>query len=189
MFGFRLKSYIQPPVFRELIRPMPKPLSIFFTTVGAIIFIAAASAQATPSPKTGPLPAVSGFWYTEGHEGGIQLYPCEDKICGSLYWMQDEKGSDGEDGVSRDTHNPDPHLRRRPLCHMKFMGNFTPDEQNHYGDGWIYNPHDGGIYSASMTLIDHNTLKLRGYLFFEFLGQSQIWTRATSMPSCAGAEE
>lgn len=88
--------------------------------------------------------------------------------------------------ISRDTNNPDPALRQRPLCHMQFMGGFTPDadRQGHYTDGWIYNPRDGGIYSAEMTLIDHGTLKLRGYLFFPFLGESQIWKRATTMPTC-----
>ena len=48
---------------------------------------------------------------------------------------------------------------------MQFMGNFTPDNESHYTDGWIYNPHDGGTYSASITLVDRDTMKLRGYLF------------------------
>jgi len=44
--------------------------------------------------------------------------------------------------VSRDAQNPDAAERQRPLCHMQFMGNFTPDGHNRYLDGWIYNPRE-----------------------------------------------
>jgi uncharacterized protein (DUF2147 family) len=30
-------------------------------------------------------------------------------------------------------------------------------------DGWIYDPNNGNTYSCEMTLIDHKTLKIRGY--------------------------
>jgi len=128
-----------------------------------------------------PLKAVSGFWYTEGHEGIVELYPCGDEICGRLHWIQD----DGTEPVSRDMRNPDPDLRARPLCHLKFMGGFTPDGQGRYSDGWIYSPRHGATFNAEMKLIDHNTLDLRGYIFFPFLGESQTWKRAKKMPACA----
>jgi uncharacterized protein (DUF2147 family) len=30
-------------------------------------------------------------------------------------------------------------------------------------DGWIYDSNNGNTYSCEMTLIDHKTLKIRGY--------------------------
>jgi uncharacterized protein (DUF2147 family) len=168
---------------------MINPGSILFATLCALILTGGmADAAPKPAPAANPLTAVSGFWYTEGHEGGIQLYACDGKICGRFYWMKNKEGGEDEDGVSRDTHNSDPALRRRPLCHMEFMSNFTPADNNRYEDGYIYNPRDGQTYMAVMTLLDHDNLKLRGYLFFEFLGESQIWTRATSMPDCAASD-
>ena len=164
---------------------MVNSVSILFAALAIFIFSAVASA--TPQPAD-PLKAISGFWYTEGRDGGIQFYPCGGKICGRFYWMKNKEGGNDEDGVSRDIHNPDSMLRRQPLCHMQFMSGFTPAEDNRYEDGLIYNPRDGQTYTAVMTLIDHNHVKLRGYLFFEFLGQSQIWTRAKSMPDCAASE-
>jgi len=154
---------------------------VFFITLAVIICIAATANGSPKMPVQNALKAISGRWYTEGHEGGIELYPCGDEICGRFYWLKD-KMENGD--ISRDKNNPDPNLHRRPLCHMQFMGGFTPDQQSHYTDGWIYNPRDGGTYSAEMTLIDRDTLDLRGYLFFPFLGESQTWTRATSMPTC-----
>jgi len=162
-------------------------VQIFYATLALLMcFVASAqgastkpTATTTPTSVTNPLEAVSGRWYTEGHEGGVELYPCDDQICGRFSWMKDENGE-----VSRDTNNPDPAERQRPLCHMQFMGNFTPEGKNRYTGGWIYNPRDGGIYSAQMTLVDHDTLDLHGYLFIPLLGQSQTWKRAKNMPSC-----
>src|ERR1700733_12567919 len=108
---------------------MINSVSILFATLMALIFAPLAAEAAPKTPPANPLTSLSGLWYTENHEGGIQLYPCDGKICGRFYWMKNKEGSADEDGVSRDFRNPDPALRRRPLCHMQFMSNFTPDDE------------------------------------------------------------
>jgi uncharacterized protein (DUF2147 family) len=168
---------------------MPKIPSIISATVATIVMIVAFSGtQAMPAPTSAkvsdtadPLKAVSGLWYTEGREGGVELYPCGDEICGRLYWLNDA----ADDNISRDERNPDPDLRERPLCHLQFIGGFKPTEDYHYNNGWIYSPRHGAEFNAHMTLLNHDTLKVRGYLFFPALGQSQIWKRATNMPGCS----
>ena len=124
--------------------------------------------------------AIDGFWYTEGHEGGIELYQCGDKTCGRFYWLNPK----GPDNITNDVHNSDPAKRDRPLCMMQFMGNFTSDKVGHYTDGWIYSPRQGTTFSAEMTLIDQTTLHLRGYLLSPVLGETQVWKRVDSLPSC-----
>ena len=161
---------------------MSRTASVFYATLLSLILLTA-GLQAAPANNgaVNPLKAVSGFWYTEGREGGVELYPCGNEVCGRFQWIRD----DGADTLSRDTHNPDPDLRARPLCHLQFIGGFTPDRHGHYAGGWIYNPRDGGTYSAEMTLSDPDTLDVRGYLFVPFLGENQSWKRAKFMPSCA----
>jgi len=129
---------------------------------------------------------IVGLWYTQDKDGGVEIYACGDKICGRFYWLDQKPG----DSPMLDEKNADPTLRRRDLCRTQFMGDFTPDAMNdgrrHYSDGWIYSPRHGYNFQAEMTLIDHNTLDLHGYVLTPILGESQTWTRAESMPQCTG---
>ncbi len=100
-------------------------------------------------------------------------------ICGSFYWLKD----DSPDNVARDTANHDPAKRDKPLCGMQFMDDFTPDHKNFYYDGWIYSPHNGATYNAQMTLVNHDTLDLHGYVIVPTFGESQTWTRVKSKAS------
>ncbi|HUY68291.1 MAG TPA: DUF2147 domain-containing protein [Alphaproteobacteria bacterium] len=149
----------------------------------AVLTTAPLAAHTAERATHDPLTAISGIWYTQKHEGGIQLYPCDGKICGRFYWLKDDSPA----RVARDRHNPAPAMRRRPLCLMQFMGNFTPDGHGHYTGGWIYNPEDGNTYDAQMTLANRNTLKLHGYLLLPALGQDRTWHRAHKIRRCTTA--
>jgi hypothetical protein len=57
------------------------------------------------------------------------------------------------------------------IRHMRRSG-------SRYEGGDILDPRDGSIYSAVMTISpDGQTLSVRGYLGFEFLGRNDIWYR------------
>jgi uncharacterized protein (DUF2147 family) len=44
-------------------------------------------------------------------------------------------------------------------------------------DGKIMDPANGKNYDCTISLENSNTLKVRGYLGFSFLGRTQTWTR------------
>ena len=127
------------------------------------------------APHTPPL---TGLWYTEGKDGGVELYSCGDEICGRFYWFNTNEIS------SKDEKNPDPEKRDKPLCRMQFMGGFHEDGEGRYADGWIYSPEHGAVFNAEMTLVDEDTLDLHGYVLTPILGESQTWKRAKAMPKC-----
>lgn len=154
---------------------------VFFATLAAFVLLAAIdSPRAKDSPEKAALKAISGLWYTQDKDGVVQLYPCDGEICGRFYWLKDDSPED----ISRDTHNPEAGKRARPLCRMQFMGGFDPAGNGLYEDGWIYSPRHGANFSAEMTLVDKNTLKLHGYLLVPALGEDQTWTRAKKPPRC-----
>jgi uncharacterized protein (DUF2147 family) len=152
-------------------------LTIAAILTATVAYVLLASRQASAANTDALDDAIQGIWYTQDRDGGVELYPCDGKICGRLYWLKDDTGS-------RDDHNPDPAKRRRALCHLQFMGDFTKNGDGRYTDGWIYDPDSGSTYTAQMKIIDRNTLQLRGYILLPLFGASQIWKRAGSLPSC-----
>lgn len=44
-------------------------------------------------------------------------------------------------------------------------------------DGDIMDPANGKLYDCTISLADPNTLNVRGFLGFSFLGRTQIWKR------------
>ena len=49
------------------------------------------------------------------------------------------------------------------------------------GDSWtdgdIMDPANGKLYDCTISLADDNTLNVRGFLGFSFLGRTQVWKR------------
>ena len=126
---------------------------------------------------------VAGYWLTDEREGVVELYHCgksRDQICGRFHWLR----KDRPEHIVRDTENPDPSRHNQPLCGMQFMGGFKPADIGHFEDGWIYNPEDGAKYNAHLTLVDHNTLDLHGYLLLPVLGESRTWKRTSAKNGC-----
>ncbi len=50
-------------------------------------------------------------------------------------------------------------------------------EGNSWTDGKIMDPANGKNYDCTIVLEDNNTMKVRGYLGFSFLGRTQTWKR------------
>jgi uncharacterized protein (DUF2147 family) len=43
--------------------------------------------------------------------------------------------------------------------------------------GTIYDPNSGKTYKSTITLVDRNTLKVRGFVGVSLFGRSHTWTR------------
>lgn len=124
---------------------------------------------------------ILGFWLTQDRDGIIELYPCEDEtVCGRFFWLKD----DNAENPSLDDRNPDPELKKRPLCGMTFLGGFSKNTDGVYRGGWIYSIRHGAEFSANLTLLNENELQLRGYMFIPFLGGDQVWSRTEPSQSC-----
>ena len=118
---------------------------------------------------------VVGEWYNAEKDAVITLFEDGETVSGKITWM---KIPNDEDGNPRtDPLNPDESLRSRARLGMVMMNGFSYDEDNVWNDGELYDPKKGKTYSGIMTLKDSNTLDLRGYIGFSFIGRSSTWTR------------
>ena len=118
---------------------------------------------------------VVGEWYNAEKDAVITLYEDGSTISGKITWMKFPNDKNGN--PKTDPLNPDEELRSRARLGMVMMNNFTHIEGNVWDDGNLYDPKKGKDYNGMITLADENTLTLRGYIGFSFIGRSSTWTR------------
>ncbi len=120
--------------------------------------------------------AVVGTWLNGTKKGHIQISKQGGTYFGKLIWIS-EPNDPATGKPKTDSRNTDASKRSRPLMNLTLMYNFKYDGDNVWSDGKIYNPEDGKEYNCKMTLQDHNTLLVRGYVGISLLGKTQTWTR------------
>ena len=114
-----------------------------------------------------------GYWLTQNERSVIEIKECEEGLCGHVYWII-------KNGMQTDFKNPDEKLRKRPMCDLKILWGFNKTAEGAWDDGNIYKADDGDLYSAKLQLTDENTLNVRGFLGFSFLGKTQQWKRVNT---------
>jgi uncharacterized protein (DUF2147 family) len=139
--------------------------SLLFT----LLLLTTASVWATDNPD-----AVLGIWKNGSGKGHIQIYKHQNKYYGKILWLKDAKDVNGKPKVDR--RNDNPAKRNQPLIGLVMMRDFK-FEDGEWTNGHIYNPSDGKEYKAYMKLQDSNTLAVRGYVGFSWIGKTDTWTR------------
>jgi uncharacterized protein (DUF2147 family) len=121
-------------------------------------------------------PDVIGRWVPAEQDSIIELYQCGDEMCGRILTLDEPLDDSGKAKVDR--NNRDESLRGRPILGMDLLTGFSSKKAGTFRGGRIYNPRDGKLYKAILTLLDDGTLKIRGYIGVPSLGQTQVWTRS-----------
>jgi uncharacterized protein (DUF2147 family) len=122
----------------------------------------AAAAMASP---------IAGTWHSPTKNGAVQVYDCGSQVCGRIV--------DGDDVRAnpdiRDTKNKDEALRDRRVKGLVILQGFSggPTE---WSGGSVYDPTSGNTYHGTLTLVDSNTMHLKGCIFGP-LCRTQTWTR------------
>jgi len=144
---------------------------LFRSAFAALAFLAAGAAAASAD-----VPSPLGRWMTEGGKSHVQIYQCGPHLCGRIVWLREPNFKDGR--PKTDLNNPDKAQQSRPILGLPFLYNFSKaSEPNVWEGGRIYNPEDGDVYKATITLRPDGKLALRGYVGISLLGKSQYWER------------
>ena len=118
---------------------------------------------------------IVGEWLNAEKDAVITLFEENETVSGKITWMESPNDDNGNPKI--DPLNPIEKLRSRARMGMVMMSGFAYDEDNVWDNGELYDPKKGKTYSGMMTLKDSNTLDLRGYIGFSFIGRSSTWTR------------
>ena len=130
------------------------------------IMLVALAMAAAASPD-----AAVGKWKTETRNGIVEITRCGNSLCGKLLTSDGIAANPG----LKDSENRDANLRNRALKGLQILGGFHYDK-GVWKDGTIYKADNGKTYDATITIVDPNTLKLKGCIVVP-LCSNQTWTR------------
>ena len=139
-----------------------------FTTTLLLTFVGLLAFSQTNSD-------ILGEWYNAEKTAVITLFEENETVSGKITWMKFPNDDNGN--PKADPLNPDDKLKSRARMGMVMMTGFTFTKDGTWDDGELYDPKKGKTYSGMMTLKDINTIDLRGYIGFSFLGRSSAWER------------
>ncbi|HHN67496.1 MAG TPA: DUF2147 domain-containing protein [Thermopetrobacter sp.] len=106
---------------------------------------------------------LSGVWSTQ-KGWHVRMHRCGGAWCGTILSARG----------SKDTHNPNPKLRNRPMKGVRLLWGLKKS-----GNGWrgkLYNPNDGKVYTGKIVTAGA-TLKLSGCVLGGLICKSQTWRR------------
>jgi uncharacterized protein (DUF2147 family) len=126
--------------------------------------------SATAQPVDAPDP--TGEWLVAERVARIQIVNCEGRMWGVVSWEM-QPGTDAK--------NPDPALRTRPTLGMPVLLGMSQSKADQW-DGEIYNSENGKTYSANISLLDPDTLRVRGCIL-GFLCGGEDWSRVQPQPA------
>ena len=119
--------------------------------------------------------AVLGIWKNGEGTAMIQVYEKSDKYYGKIVWLKIP--NDANSKPKTDINNPNEKLQSRPLKGLENLIGFVFKGNNKWEEGTIYDPKNGNDYSCTLTLVDNNSLEVRGYVGISMFGRTDVWKR------------
>ncbi len=127
--------------------------------IGTILLSFAAGSALAAEP--------TGEWLVAEGVAHVRIDNCDGALWGVISW---EKRPGG-----RDKENPDPKKRSRPTLGIPVLLAMKQAGPNLW-EGEVYNAQNGRTYSASISLVDSDTLRIQGCVL-GFLCGGENWTR------------
>ena len=134
------------------------------------LFFAITSFNSNP-----PANRLLGVWEFEEKNLRIEMFEEDGHFAGRMIWFL--CASEPIMNSYRDTENPDAKLTSRPLIGLKLVEKLSYQGDNIWSGGKIYDPNSGRTYDALIHLTEPNTVIVRGYWKFKWLGKSMVFNR------------
>lgn len=115
---------------------------------------------------------LTGIWESSTKNLKVRVYYQNEKVFAKMVYFPCNHKVKLPMEKHFDIKNPNPKLRTRNYLEVVVLSDLVFENNNKWDDGQIYNPVTGKTYSASLKLISNNKIEVRGYIGFEFLGQS-----------------
>jgi uncharacterized protein (DUF2147 family) len=125
----------------------------------------------------------TGYWVKPDSERNakIQVTKCGKggaQLCASIVWLENPNDSRGK--PLHDVRNEIPSMRDRPIQGLPLFTGMTRTGASTW-TGKIYNPEDGNTYSATLTMVSHKQIMLKGCKAWLLCGE-RMWLRTSPPP-------
>ena len=125
-----------------------------------------------------PQDAIVGKWMYEEKNLIVEVYKMDDDFKAKIIWFHDDKDSITPIEDRLDTENPDQSLRTRKIVGMDVLSDLMYDKKEHrWIKGKIYDSSSGRTWDATVWLSDAQTMEVRGFYIFRFIGKTMKFTR------------
>ena len=122
--------------------------------------------------------AILGKWMYEEKDLIVDVYKQDDDFKAKIVWFHDAGDSMTPIEHRLDVKNPDKDLRDRKIVGMDILSGITYDPKvNKWIKGKIYDSSSGRTWDATVWLKDEQTMEVRGYYIFKFIGKTMKFTR------------
>jgi len=111
-----------------------------------------------------PAPPVLGVWHNPKNSVAVRTGACGDKLCGWVVRANDQAQADARDGGTP------------KLIGTALLREYRPSGRRKWS-GQIYVPDMGRTFGSTITLVDSNTIDVKGCLIGGFLCKTQTWRR------------
>lgn len=116
---------------------------------------------------------IEGIWLTGDGDSLVEISLASGELSGKPIGSL----SNDPNRSKVDEKNSDPALRDRALVGLELFEGFAFDGDDRWVDGLLYDPTRGKTYNCVITVVDNDTLKVRGYVGIRILGRTETWTR------------
>ncbi len=152
---------------------MPKSIPVFVGFLMLLLSLPTITYANNPD-------AILGFWKTGEGNAVVQIYKQGDKYFGKIATIKEP--NDPTTGKPKlDIKNNNKQLQTRPLLGLVNLRDFKFIKQNSWKEGNIYDPKTGNDYSCKITMIDNNTIEVRGYMGISLIGRTDTWKRQNTL--------
>jgi uncharacterized protein (DUF2147 family) len=119
--------------------------------------------------------AILGKWMNAEKDLKVEVYKQNGQYRAKVIWFDCIKGTTMTDYF--DKKNPDKALRTRPWLGLEVLNALNYNGGTEWNNGNIYDPNSGYTFRSVCRLTNPNTLKVRGYWMYEWIGKSLIFNR------------
>jgi uncharacterized protein (DUF2147 family) len=118
--------------------------------------------------QTSPVaPSVDGVWANPKGTVQVRTGSCGDKICGWITWASPKAQEDArKKGVNE-------------LIGTELLRSYRATDRGHWA-GQVYVPDMQSAYYSTITMVDAQTLNIKGCILGGLFCKSQIWRRVAS---------